>query len=98
MVGKDLPRLPISTQRAFVGWYPPLGLATASPKTASSAPWLGAEHLDEMVCSVGGKRMYLWQVVDDDGEVLDLVVQHQRDAEAVSYPVGLARASLSAIG
>ena len=32
-------------------------------------------RLDEMVCWIGGKRMYLWRAVDDEGEVLDLVVQ-----------------------
>ena len=39
-------------------------------------------HLDEMVCWIGGKRMYLWRAVDDEGEVLDLVVQRRRDTEA----------------
>jgi len=39
-------------------------------------------HLDEVVCSIGGKRMYLWRAVDDEGEVLDVVVQRQRDTEA----------------
>lgn len=39
-------------------------------------------HLDEMVCSIGGKRMFLWRAVDDEGEVLDLVVQRRRDTEA----------------
>src|ERR1035437_9727019 len=39
-------------------------------------------HLDEMVCTVGGKRMYLWRAVDDEGEVLDLVMQRRRDTEA----------------
>jgi transposase-like protein len=39
-------------------------------------------HLDEMVCSIGGRRMYLWRAVDDEGEVLDLVVQRRRDTEA----------------
>lgn len=39
-------------------------------------------HLDEVVCSIGGKRMFLWRAVDDEGEVLDLVVQRRRDTEA----------------
>jgi putative transposase len=39
-------------------------------------------HLDEMVCSIGGKRMYLWRAVDDEREVLDLVVQRRRDTGA----------------
>ncbi len=47
-------------------------------RPAPSPRW----HLDEMVCSIGGKRMYLWRAVDDEGEVLDLVVQRRRDTEA----------------
>ena len=34
---------------------------------APSTRW----HLDEVVCSIGAKRMYLWRAVDDEGEVLD---------------------------
>jgi len=41
-------------------------------------------HLDEMVCWISGKRMYLWQAVDDEGEVLDVLVQCRRDTEAAS--------------
>jgi len=39
-------------------------------------------HLDEMVCTVAGKRMYLWRAVDDEGVVLDLVMQARRDTGA----------------
>ena len=39
-------------------------------------------HLDEVVCSIGGKRMFVWRAVDDEGEVLDIVVQRRRDTEA----------------
>lgn len=39
-------------------------------------------HLDEMVISVQGRRMYLWRAVDREGEVLDLLVQHRRDKAA----------------
>ena len=39
-------------------------------------------HLDEVVCSIGGKRMFLWRAVDNEGEVLDVVVQHRRDTDA----------------
>jgi transposase-like protein len=34
-------------------------------------------------CRIGGKLAYLWRAVDDEGEVLDVVVQPKRDAEAV---------------
>src|SRR5215213_4243408 len=40
----------------------------------------GTWHLDEMVVSVQGKRMYLWRAVDSEGEVLDLLVQPKRDS------------------
>jgi transposase-like protein len=47
-------------------------------RPAPSPRW----HLDEMVCLVGGRRMYLWRAVDDEGEVLDLVMQRRRDTGA----------------
>ena len=47
-------------------------------RAAPSPRW----HLDEMVCTVGGKRMYLWRAVDDEGEVLDLAMQRRRDTQA----------------
>src|SRR5215218_5238537 len=39
-------------------------------------------HLDEMVVTIQGKRMYLWRAVDSEGEVLDLLVQAKRDTKA----------------
>ena len=32
-------------------------------------------HLDEMVVMIAGRRFWLWRAVDDEGEVLDLLVQ-----------------------
>ena len=43
-------------------------------------------HLGELVCNIGGKRMYLWRAVDDEGEVLDVVVQKRRDHNAAEDP------------
>ncbi len=39
-------------------------------------------HLDEMAVRIGGERMYLWRTVDDEGEVLDVLVQRRRDKHA----------------
>jgi putative transposase len=39
-------------------------------------------HLDEMVVRIAGDRMYLWRAVDHEGEVLDMLVQRQRDTRA----------------
>ena len=35
-------------------------------------------HLDEMVVSIGGRRMYRWRAVDSEGEVLDVLIQRRR--------------------
>ena len=39
-------------------------------------------HLDEMVVSIAGRRMYMWRAVDSEGEVLDVMVQPRRDKAA----------------
>ncbi len=46
-------------------------------------PPTGRWHLDEMVVKIGGRRMYLWRAVDDEGEVLDILVQERRNKAAV---------------
>ena len=47
-------------------------------RAAPSARW----HLDEMVVRIGGERMFLWRAVDDEGEVLDMLVQKRRNKAA----------------
>ena len=37
----------------------------------ASARW----HLDEMVIKIRGRKYWLWRAVDDEGEVLDFLVQ-----------------------
>ncbi|MBO6544085.1 MAG: IS6 family transposase [Alphaproteobacteria bacterium] len=39
-------------------------------------------HLDEMYVSIGGRWMYLWRAIDQEGEVLDFLVQSRRDTRA----------------
>jgi putative transposase len=39
-------------------------------------------HLDEMVIVIQRKRYWLWRAVDNEGEVLDFLVQSRRDAKA----------------
>ena len=39
-------------------------------------------HLDEMVIVIRGKRHWLWRAVDNEGEVLDFLVQLKRNARA----------------
>lgn len=42
----------------------------------------GRWHLDEAVVRIRGRRMYLWRAVDDEGEVLDVLVQKRRNKHA----------------
>jgi putative transposase len=39
-------------------------------------------HVDEMVLTIHGERHYLWRAVDQDGHLLDLLVQRRRDKQA----------------
>jgi putative transposase len=39
-------------------------------------------HLDEMAVTIAARRFWLWRAVDDEGEVLDLLVQRRRDKAA----------------
>jgi putative transposase len=39
-------------------------------------------HLDEIFLTINGARQYLWRAVDQDGHVLDILVQRRRDTAA----------------
>ncbi|MCP5127551.1 MAG: IS6 family transposase [Gammaproteobacteria bacterium] len=39
-------------------------------------------HLDEVYLSINGQRYYLWRAVDQDGYVLDILVQSRRNKRA----------------
>ena len=39
-------------------------------------------HLDEVVIAINGQKFWLWRAVDANGDVLDILVQPQRNAKA----------------
>ena len=39
-------------------------------------------HLDEVFVTIQGRRQYLWRAVDEDGDVLDILVQSHRNRRA----------------
>ncbi len=39
-------------------------------------------HLDEVFVAIGGRRQYLWRAVDQDGDLIDILVQLRRDRRA----------------
>jgi len=58
------------------------GQAFAQNLRRSRPKSTGRWQLDEMVVTIGGKRMWLWHAVDDEGEVLDMLVQKRRNTGA----------------
>ena len=41
-------------------------------------------HLDELFVNIQGKRQYLWRAVDQDGDVIDILVQRYRNAHGAT--------------
>ena len=39
-------------------------------------------YLDELFVNIQGQRQYLWRAVDQDGDVIDILVQPRRDRRA----------------
>ena len=39
-------------------------------------------HLDELFVTIQGQRQYLWRAVDQDGDVIDILLQPRRDRRA----------------
>ncbi len=51
----------------------------AAPSTGQPGD---TRYLDEMFITIGGARYYLWRAVDQDGQVLDILVQKRRNTGA----------------
>ncbi len=39
-------------------------------------------HIDEVFVTIQGQRQYLWRAVDQDGDCIDILVQHRRNQRA----------------
>jgi putative transposase len=63
-------------------WSQKFGVQFARNLRRSRPKPTGCWHLDEMVVGIGGRRMFLWRAVDNEGEVLDLLVQRRRHKRA----------------
>ena len=64
-------------------WAEKFGWTFANEIRRRSSGRLGDKwYLDEAVISIRGKKHWLWRAVDQDGFVLEVLVQSRRDAEA----------------
>ena len=62
-------------------WIDKFGSAYAKRIKSRSEPPSTVWHLDEVYTKINGKMVYLWRAVDDEGTVLDLVVQRRRNTK-----------------
>ena len=67
-----------TVRRWFLKFGPSIAANICRSRPRPSDHW----HLDEMVISIRGSRYWLWRAVDNEGEVLDFLVQRRRDAQA----------------
>ena len=67
-----------SVRRWVARFGPPIAKRLRGTRPRGHTQW----HLDEMYVSIGGRWMYLWRAIDQEGEVLDVLVQSKRDKKA----------------
>jgi len=63
-------------------WIEQFGRVFAKRIKARSSTPSTTWHLDEVFTKINGKMVYLWRAVDDEGTVLDIVVQSRRNKKA----------------
>lgn len=72
----------LATHKTVREWAEKFGRDYAN-KIRHRTPRLGEKwHLDEIVITINGKRHFLWRAVDQDGFVLDVLVQKRRNTKA----------------
>ena len=67
-----------TVRRWFLKFGAPIARNLRHMRPTPSDYW----HLDEMVIVIRGRRHWLWRAVDNEGEVLDFLVQSKRNARA----------------
>jgi putative transposase len=71
----------IVTHKTVYEWAEKFGRAYAN-KIRRRTPRLGDKwHLDEVVVKIKGERHFLWRAVDQDGLVLEVLVQKHRNTK-----------------
>src|SRR6476659_3657374 len=65
-------------------WCETLGAAYAQRLRRRAGPVGDTWHLDEHFVTIRGQRQYLWRAVDQDGEVIDILLQPRRDRHAAA--------------
>ena len=66
-------------------WVNKFGTTYAKRIRLKSEPPSPIWHLDEVYTKVNGKMVYPWRAVDNEGTVLDVVVQSRRNTKAATH-------------
>ncbi len=74
----------IVTYETIRQWCRKFGQAYANELRRRRARPGGKWHLDEVFVQINGEQHYLWRAVDQDGNVLDILVQTRRDGVAAT--------------
>jgi len=67
-----------TVRRWFVKFGPAIAANLRCARPKPSNHW----HIDKMVICMRGRYYWLWRAVDNEGEVLDFLVQRRRDAKS----------------
>lgn len=77
------PRGIVVSHQTIRSWAEKFGRSFAGHIRKRSAGRLGDKwHLDELVITIAGKKHRLWRAVDQEGFVLDVLVQSRRNTKA----------------
>jgi putative transposase len=65
-------------------WCQTFGATYARRLRRRAGPVGDTWHLDELLVTIRGRRQYLWRAVEQDGEVIDILLQPRRDCHAAA--------------
>jgi len=74
----------VVTYETIPAWCERLGRTYAKGIRARHGKLGDTWHLDEVFIKIGGRLHYLWRAVDQDGNVLDVLVQSRRNKKAAT--------------
>ena len=70
------------TYEAIRQWCRTFGLVYARKLRRRRGRMGGTWYLDELFVKIQGRQQYLWRAVDEDGDVIDILVQSRRNRRA----------------
>jgi len=63
-------------------WCTKFGRIYCKRLKSNARPFGDTWYMDEVFINIRGERHYLWRAVDQDGDVIDILVQKNRDGNA----------------